>query len=338
MKKIALLSFLLAGLAWSQLTIETTTTSDGFLGQGAFESTSKTMIQGEMKRDESQLRFTGSIMKHMNKKGMDIQITRLDREVIWSYNDQDKKYTELTFAEMKSQVEKGMQGQGYPGMETDPETSKSDDGEYEWQDPVIEVTELGREAISGVDCKHHVITVTTVGKHKATGILDTLLLKSDIWHSKEYGQALEIQKTFNQRLMESMGVGRETDMGLAQLAKMYGEQMAGYADELKKLDGLPMKTVFRMSSTQNAMAKGESDESVEEEESSEQSVTDLRKGLGGMFGKKVAQMAKSKVQKEKAQSGPKTILSTTSLVTAIDVGEIQPALFEVPTGYKIDKK
>ncbi|MBN1541172.1 hypothetical protein JW992_03430 [candidate division KSB1 bacterium] len=337
MKKIVVLIFLLAGLGWSQLTIETTLTSDGFFGQGAFESTTKTRIQGELKRQESQFQFTGGILKHMNKKGSEIEITRLDRDVIWTFNDQNNKYTELSFAELKGQYEQGMENLGYPGMEELPEAeTEPSDSDYEWQKPVIRVEKMGNEKISGIDCTHHLITVTTVGKHKATGVLDTLLVHSDVWHSKDYKDALAIEREFNSRYMEKLGFSHDGNKGLARLTHMYGEQMSDYEDEMKKLDGLPIKTVLKVTSTQHA--KGETAESDESQEESDVAVPDLRKGIGGMFGKKVAEMAKSKTQKPKNESGRSTIFSSTTLVTSIDLGPIDGSEFQVPAEYKLQKK
>jgi len=111
-----LLSLLFAFTALeAQITIESITTSDGFMGMGASVSTEKSYTQGDARREESNVKFTGGIMKHMSPKETQIEITRLDKEVIWQMNDKDKKYTEMTFAEFKKMMEEGLLNQPMTG-------------------------------------------------------------------------------------------------------------------------------------------------------------------------------------------------------------------------------
>ena len=203
---LATIIVLTAQLVFSQVTIETYTSSNGISGKGAFESNIKTILKGDAQRTETQFKFTGSIMKHMNKKGTDIEITRLDKELFWHFDDQNKKYSEQTFAEIKAMIEQGTNPLDMPAQPEMEQEDEEADSEYEWQEPVVKLDKTGeKEKINNFNCEHYIISVTTVGKHKATGISDTLLFVNDTWNTTDANSAMEQTQNFNQKLSEKLG-------------------------------------------------------------------------------------------------------------------------------------
>ena len=100
----------LVQITFGQVTYKETVTSDGFMGMGAFKSTTKTMLVDHAQRTETNLKFTGKFMKHFSPKGTEVSVVRLDKELVWNWmlDAKKKTYTEQTFAEIKKMMEEGM--------------------------------------------------------------------------------------------------------------------------------------------------------------------------------------------------------------------------------------
>ena len=342
------ISFILAALFFAvtvpqaQVTYESVTTSDGFMGMGASVSTDKTFIEGDARREESQIQFTGSIMKHMSPKGTEIEITRLDKEVIWKMNDKDKKYTEMTFAEFKKMMDEGLQNQP---MMTRPEKKPEEEPEYEWQTPVVKAKDLGeKKEINGFSCKHYLVTVTTIGKQLSTGKLDTLLLSADMWNSVNVGNAMKKITDFELRLAKALGLDKMAG-AMGPLMAQYGEQFKKLAEEMKKVEGYSVLTDMTLAMTTHSMpqqSKEELDAAQAEPEPEATDVTDVKGAFGKMLGKKFKDAAKAKAEKSKADKpkgdpNQKVLFHTTTELKSITAGALAADLFEVPAGYKLQE-
>ena len=81
---------ILSQVVFGQVTFETKVTSYGFMGMGAFESTTKTFLQGDAQRTDAKLKFTGAFMKMLSPKGKVTNIIRLDKELIWDFDNKKK--------------------------------------------------------------------------------------------------------------------------------------------------------------------------------------------------------------------------------------------------------
>lgn len=328
----AIIAFIFVPLVFGQITFETVMSSNGIGGVGAFNSSSKTMIDGDKKRSESQFQFTGAIMKHFSPKGTNIEITRLDKEVMWSFNDKDKEYTEVTFAQMKQQIENAMKQTGSVDPSAEEEKEKRDQ-EYEWSKPELKVKKLGdKQNINGFPSEHYLITLTTIGKHKATGVMDTLLFSSDSWNSTAVLQDMEAVTAFELRFAEKLGFDKPENMGMMQLLNLYGEQISSLRKELGKIEGYPVRMTLAGSMTTHAYAKTSGDAASAEE--SKTDVTDVKGALGGFLGKKLKK-AVTKESEDRAKSSTKEIFQMTNELKSLSSGGLGGELFNVPVGYKL---
>ncbi|MBN2411398.1 hypothetical protein JXQ31_06870 [candidate division KSB1 bacterium] len=336
---VVLLLFVFVQIIPAQVTFETAMTSNGFYGNGAYTSTTKTFIQGDAKRTETEFKFTGAIMKHLSPKGTEIEITRLDKNVFWKFNDKKKEYTEIPFAQMKDMIDSGtsaMQGT-QQGQETGKE-QEAVESEYEWQEPKVEVKKVASNLnVNGFNCDQYLGTVTTVGKHKQTGVLDTMLFKSDIWSSKSLLNDMQTANDFEKRLAEALGFSVEDSRSFAQLMSQYKDQTETLMNEMKKIDGYPIKTDMNYTVTNHAMKSSQGEGETESEEEGDQiALDDIKGSLGGLFGKKLAQKASEKVAKPES-TGAVEIFQFVSEVKNIKSGSIDSQMFEVPGNYKLKK-
>lgn len=321
-------------LSWGQVTIESSVTSDGFYGMGGFTSTVKTMVQGDAKRTETELKFTGAIMHHFSPKGKNIEITRLDKQVIWRFNDNEKKYTETTFEQMKQLFESGDTGYDMPEQEQENPEQEKTESEYEWQEPKYKVEKLESNVnIAGQSCDHYLATITTIGVHKQTGKQDTMLFKGDFWNSLDNSNEMKIVDDFEKRLAEALGYQQLANRGMAQFMTMYKEQAEQLQESMQKMEGYPLKMKMVYNITTHAY-EAEQAQAEEADEDNSVDVSNVQNALGGLFGKKIAKMAQESITN--SQQGPKVLFNSTYEVTSIKSGSIDDDKFVVPAKYKLE--
>lgn len=316
-----------AQFAFGQVYHETTVTSDGFMGMGAFESKTKTYVVGEAQRTETDLKFTGKVLKYMSPKGTEVSIVRLDKELIWNIDNAKKTYREQTFAEIKEMMS---QGSEYQTQEM-PEQDEDYESEYDWQKPVVKVENLNEtKTINGFNCQHYLASVTTVGVHKETGVKDTMLFVSDLWNSKDAEGKMALANDFNMRYMKALGIDVPDNQGLAMITGMYKEQMETLEIEASKLKGYPIINDMKLTMTKNAVPK--------QEEAGEEKVSlrDIQRNFGGLVGKKILKDA-AKNKKEESNSTTVQLFHMNTEVKDINSNGIAGEMFEVKKGYKLKK-
>ena len=345
-KKIKLISVIVLAftqIAIGQITFETKVTSKGFMGMGAFESTTKTCLQGDAQRTDAKLKFTGAFMKMLSPKGTITSIIRLDKELVWDFTDRKKKYTEQTFDEIREsfkQLEEGEYAQGMP-VGTSDEGYEDYEAEYEWSEPVVKVKKLGdTKTINGFNCQHYLASVTTIGTHIKTGTKDTMLFVSDLWNDKNVTKKMDLVNDFNKRYIKAIGFELPGNQGLAMIAGMYKDQMQILDKEVKKIKGYPIVNDMKLTMTKNLSPE---EEDVEEEEPEEESLSmrDIQRNFKGLLGKKLMKDALDKKAEKKTEEPQKSsvaeLFHMKSEVLSISEGSIGGDMFEVKKGYKLKK-
>ncbi len=342
-KKFAVIGALLilSQVIFGQITYKTKVTSYGFMGMGAFESTTKTYLQGDAQRADAKLKFTGAFMKMLSPKGTVTSIIRLDKKLIWSFDDKKKKYTEQTFDEMREVFEEYEEA----GYSQDMQSGANDEDyevEYEWSKPIVKVKNLGdKKTINGFNCQHYLASVTTVGTHIETGIKDTMLFVSDLWNANNVSKKMDLVNDFNKRYMEAIGFDIPENQGLAMIAGMYKEHMQMLADEVSKLKGYPIVNDMKLTMTKNLSSVEQEETEEEEPEEESLSMRDIQRNFGGLLGKKVMKDVFEKKANKKTEEPQKSSVSELfhmkSEVLSIDDDNIAGEKFEIKKGYKLKK-
>lgn len=337
-KLFAVIAITLLQMVFGQITFETKLTSDGFMGMGAFKSTTKTYLIEDAQKTETKLKFTGAIMKMFSPKGMTTNIIRLDKKVVWNFNDRKKKYTEQTFEEIKGMMQLG----GEYKSQQMPEQDEDYESEYEWSKPIVNVKNLKEtKTINGFNCQHYLASVTTVGTHVETGIKDTMLFVSDMWSAKDVSKKMELVYGFNKKYMEAIGFDIPGNQGLAMITGMYKEQMQTLTDEVSKVQGYPIINDMKLTITKNLLSVKQEEEEEEEPEEESISLRDIQRNFGGLLGKKIMKDVVNKKAEKKTEESQNTSVSELfhmrSEVLSINEGSISGSVFEVKKGYKLKK-
>lgn len=327
-------------MVFCQVTFETKVTSYGFMGMGAFKSTTKTYLITEAQRTETNLKFTGAFMKHFSPKGKEVSIIRLDKELVWNFNNKKKKYTEQTFDEIRESFQQLEEGEYTQGMSAG-STDEDYEAEYEWSKPKVKVKNLGeKKIINGFSCQHYLASVTTVGTHIETGIKDTMLFVSDLWNAKNVSKKMVLVNDFNKRYMKAIGFNIPENQGLAMIAGMYKEQMQTLENEVGKLKGYPIINDMKLTMTKN-LTSVEQEEAEEEPKEESLSMRDIQRNFGGLLGKKVMKDIFDKKADKKTEEPQKSSVSELfhmkSEVLSIDESSLAGEVFEVKKRYKLKK-
>jgi hypothetical protein len=350
---LAAAMFAMSHPAHGDVTIKRHATMDGMGGLLKSSITSTESYSGDMMANDSETKMENKLLKMFGggKPIHTTHITRLDKELMWNIEHKDKKYTEMTFAEMRAMMDSLgtlMAGGTDPMAQQQP---AFDTSEVTFSEPEFTVKRTGKtESIAGHNCEQAIMTMVSKGVNRETGDTMVLDLTMDMMLAKNVPGADEAT-AFSVRMAQAMGFEMDGGAGqsMAKMLGMYGIDAEKVAEEAKKLEGFAMQTVMSFTIGGDAMAQAQADqekakdEEASEEEaakSEEESPSDASgmaaKALGGLFGGK-----KDKKDKEEAEpaSGapPGAMLWMTTTVTGIESGAVPAASFEIPEGYKLKK-
>ncbi len=330
--------FCTVGTVNADVTVQRLVKSGGLGGLGAFETTEKLMVSGDKECTKGTTKYSGKFSSLMNKGAKEAtSITRLDKELIWSIDNDKKTYTELTFEQMKKMME------SMSAMLTNPAKQDSLRQAMEKISSNVDVKKTGeKKTIAGLECERVIISMQGETMDATGKPVDTTWVKNDVWMTPLSKVPSELYD-FDMKMAEKMGIMEGGPM--AGLLSQYADAMKKLQDKLKELKGYPLASTFSIVTSTHAQEKQQSEakaqgssEQQEEtkEETSTTGKTDVKSALGGLFGKKAKDSAKKKETQEntQAQTGPKTVMEVTTETQGIQTGGVDASIFEIPAGYK----
>ena len=338
---VAVFSTVAAGVI-ADTTVKSTIENQGVGGIMNMQGAQQIMISGDKAKTVSQMKMTNKVVKFLGggKAQENAEIARLDRELFWNLNLKDKEYTELTFAEMKAQFEKGL---------AEAKKEKVEDASRHGNDSVrveseVKIEPTGKsQTLLGYKADEVVITVLFTGKDTATGKSGGMKMEMDLWLAKDvpgYQEYQNYQKTLAEKLgFIGHGQGRMDDA-----LKGLGVDPKVVYDKMKDVQGMPLLSIVSIlpegmdtlmaSAADSSKPQPESQVNSQEQESQDVKGA-VTKKLGGLFGKK----KKDKKSEESSAKGiaPATrpyLFHLTNTVTEINTAAISASEFEIPQGFK----
>ncbi len=273
-------------------------------------------MMGMGKPMKSTTRVSGDFMR--TDSGDQATIVDLAGEKILTLDTKKKTYSVMTFAEMKQKMEKAMAAVRGKKAEAAPASGAT-------ASTKVRVTETGRsETLQGLACKQFLLELdaTVTGERsQGAGAMSTV---TEMWMAKDVPGSPEVN-AFHRRMAEKMGtatLAKEWASGGGQgPTPAFGADLQTMADEMKKMEGHAMRTVMYVGDAEAAKkeALGEAPPQPEG---------------GGL-----AEMLKKMQQNPEAQGGAAPgggiMMKITTETTKISGGAIDPALFVVPSDYKL---
>ena len=348
--------------AIADVTIEQTINVDagGALSMAAMHGTTVTSITADKSRTDNNLEFKSTIMRTFGGgAGKNTSIIRLDEERLIDIDHENKRYTEMTFAEMRAQAEQAIQQMEEMGESKEAEQPAStelpvSEQNCEWTDSTVETVKSGeRKKFAGLKAEQSITTATQICKDPETGKSCTLTWTLEQWLAKKAPGGDEVQ-AFWRSYSEKLGMGDIADQAnmpsMTTLFSMYSQGWDEIKEQSTEQQGYPVKTVMQLEigGDECTTAEGEpiSYENVFGDamadaagEAAAVTIGDaaggavggaIAKGLFGAFGKK---KKAEPVPAAKPATGSVRLFRFESEITKIKTKTVPDDRFEIPAGF-----
>src|ERR1700734_3450903 len=134
----------------------------GAMAFGNMSGTSRTTISGNKSRTESDMKMQSKLVGFLarNAVGPNVEIVLLDEEKIDRLNPNKKEYTETTFEQMRTQLQKATDQMNSNAANADrKQASAVDQSKCDWLPAKVSVNRTGEKAqFAGYDAERAIIT------------------------------------------------------------------------------------------------------------------------------------------------------------------------------------
>jgi hypothetical protein len=247
---------LTAQVARADVVIEEKVDMDGAAGFSmlAMQGQSKSSITADKTRIDSDMKFKSRLMNTFaGKSGNSSQIIRLDKGVVYDVQHADKKYTEMTFEQMRAAMQKSMEALEQASQaqaQTQQQQLPVDADDCQWSPPVVEARETGEHAtIAGFDTARATVSVKQTCTDPKTSKACDMVWTVDQWLSSQAPGADE-SKAFALNYAQQLGIDAASMKAMqGRMQQAYGEYKSGWTEAMNKagqFQGYPLKTALQM--------------------------------------------------------------------------------------------
>ena len=363
--RAVLLAFLVSAPAMSaraDVTIQEKTVTSGLGGFGSGTSERTLVVAGDKSRTDESYTYTGRFKTLAGSKpSATASIVRLDKELVWSLEPDKKQYSEMTFAEMREAMNKGM-----ADAQTEMKKSENHKAQNVEMDFKVDVQRTGkRDVINGFKAENVILTLTATPKDKTSGEQGAgYKMTMDQWISTDT-QGQSEMLAYHKKFAEKLGMDPQMQQMARGIMSQYGDGVKQLAEKMKDLKGYPVRSTMTMGmdmgltpQQQAQMATAKSDAKKSEAEAKQQRATaekredvevtvdaassashgNLKGGLGGFLSHKLSRVMEKKAEnsmKSDSDEGGEagfTFKATTDVVK-MSTGPAAVS-FDVPSDYK----
>ena len=318
----------------------------GFKGMFASEGSEIVRTREEMQRIDNEFQFTGAIMKHLSKPTSSAMIARVDKNLLWTLDKKEKRYTECPLGGCP--LPAGASDPSRPGSrpkEARDPSQQSCPTKLTKNDFSVKATGQKR-AINGFDAEEY-LAVWEVVAEDAKKMKDASHLSFTIWttpESAEIKEVMRVQAAYGRAYLQKIGMGDspmgkivpKEAMGILAVYFLGGMNekdraaLIKAAKEFEKIKGFPISTKVEWTADARACGRGEP-QTVEKKE---EKGMDLSGGIGGIMSGLAGKMAQKKVDEKMKEGEGAPIFGYVQEIKAIKVAPISDGLFQPPADYK----
>ena len=223
-----------------------TVSASGAMSMMGSNGTVTTIISGDRGRTENQMESTSKLMKRFAKNLNTATIILLDDERMLNLVTEKQQYSEITFEEMRAQMEKSMaqveQLDGQGGLPVS-------EGECQWSEPELDVTKTGeKQKFAGVKAQQTVISVRQTCTVPDSEKSCDMIWNMEYWNAKRM-PGMKEAVSFQEGLARAMGGDEELGMAQAYSRGLLAMFKKGWDDVLQEsgnVEGYPVKTVMSL--------------------------------------------------------------------------------------------
>jgi hypothetical protein len=361
-----------AQIASADVTTQQRISIDGIGGLkiANMSGTTTTIISGERSRTETTMQLESKILRMFARGagGPRVDIVRLDLDKIDHLDVAKKEYTEMTFAQLREQMQQAMSQAGSAQRQEEPKPTSIDESQCEWSDPKADVKRTGEKAtVAGYDAERLTITASQACKDKQSGQVCEFVLSLDEWLAPKFTASAEAQK-YTRAYAQKMGLGTATtSRDIAERAQsMFGRYKGIWtevASKTKDMKGYPVKTTFAFAvggpQCKNAQQSDSSTTSSSDNTQSQPTnpaavAAQIGGKISGLFHKKSDTPPPADASAGASTSSPGASASTTPAASAappmpegmipvitmgselvsVSTATVDPGVFEIPVGFK----
>lgn len=286
-----------AGIVRADVTIERTTSVVGGGGMSVMNmsGSSKTVISGDKSRTESDMKMQSKLVGFLarNAVGPSAEIVLLDADKIDHLNLNKKEYTEMTFEQLRAQMQKATEQMDQ--RQDSKQSSAVDQSKCEWLPAKVSVNKTGEKAqFAGYGAERVTITASQPCQDKDSGSICEVAVVLDQWMSNDFAENDEVRK-FYKAYAEKMGLDAASLQDVSQRAKSMFSQYKGIwteiATKMQGMKGYALKSSFTLAlgGAQCKDPKAQQSQSTQSDDSSSTpgGIAGVMAGkLGGLFHKK----------------------------------------------------
>ena len=274
-------------------------------GMMSMEMNSAETYKSDRCYSETTSKMTGGMMSMLGKgkPTQTVEITRLDKGLLWKLEPEKKKYSEEALASFKEKFE---------DAKNDSENEKNKD-EYTW---TMEVTQIPTsQNINGFDCKGVIGKATGVKKDAPA---DTMFITYEQWMTDKVKGTSEVEE-YQKNYAKAMGVDEMwAQESMATILGQYGNQFAELAQKINEAGSYPIRTIITV----------ESPSGPDGDNSENAGGGDMMSQMSKMFGKK-------KTEKPSGENNGRTkSFMMTNEVLSVETNTVGDTKFEIPGDYK----
>jgi hypothetical protein len=276
------------------------------------------------------------------------EIVRLDADKIDRLNLKKKEYTEVTFEELRTQLQKAMD-RSKENQQTSPKPM--DDSKCEWLDPKVDVKRSGEKATyAGYDAERLTITASQPCKDQETGAICEVALSVDEWLAPKFTSSAEASK-FQRAYAQKMGLDTAYGQDISQRAQaMFGQYKGIWtqiASKTKDVKGYPVKMSFAFAFGGEQCKNAQSSPQQSNGNDSSSGASNTPGGLAGQIGGKLGSLFHRKKDDSKTPAagdstapaaalpaGLVPLITMSSELVSVSTDSASPGLFEIPADFK----
>lgn len=356
-----------ASVALADVTVQQRVSVEGagIMSAANMSGTTKTAISGERSRTDSDIQLQSRIVRMLahGAVGPTAEIVRLDQDRIDRLDITRKQYTETTFEDLRTRLQKAMDKAKDSQNQAQESPKPMDESKCEWLEPKADVKRTGEKATyGGFEAERLTIVASQPCKDKETGAICEVALALDEWLAPTF-TAREEEEKFHRAYAQKIGLDLTSGRGggpfgggdINQRAQSMFGRYSGIWSEIvnktKDVKGYPVKMSFSFAfgGTQCKDAKGQQAQSGSDDNSAA--------GPGGLAGQ-VAGKLGSLFHRKKDDSRTATpaaapaaapaailpnglvpIVTMTSELVSVSTDSVSSALFDVPADFrKVERK
>jgi hypothetical protein len=342
------------GSAQADITIERIISVEG-VGGMAFANmsgSSKTSISGDRSRTDSDMKMQSKIIGFLarNAMGPSAEIVLLDQDKLYHLNINKKEYTETTFEQFRTQMQKISDQTNSSEVKQQP--SAVDQSKCVWLPAKVDVAKSGEKAqIAGYDAQRVTVTATQPCQDKETGAICEIALVMDQWTSTDFAASSEARKFYG-AYASKMGIDLSNSEDVSERAKALFGQYKGVwtevAAKMQSVKGYPVKSSFTLGLGGTQCKDSSKDSNSQQAQTSQADSTPHSAGgiagavagkLGSLFQKKkdtadapAAQPAPA-VAQVAMPPGDVALMTVSSQLVSVSTNAVSADAFIVPAGF-----